>query len=278
MSFSRSLYIRIARYPRDAFLKNLLVDRDLRYAYLQIPKASCSSVKYFLISAGSGSRAPITQRELHDNREHWIAYGHSEFVQRIETLGEAPVIGFTVVRNPYTRILSAYREKIELRKDSDRFRKDLGLPVRASVSFADFLFAVSEKEPLLLDHHFMPMSMLLPEDLRACFRLGSTESLAADLRGIAAEIGLPSGIGTRRDSHRTDSSSMGVVERYYRAREQEMVLQIYGEDFRSFGYSASISACAQPPISPSLAARTPVSSIKLPKAVKYAYQIKSILA
>jgi hypothetical protein len=85
------------------------VDDEDKFLYVEIPKAGCSSIKYELFfKRRFGAMYP------RDSMHHVLGYKFAETLFRYRNYFK-----FTVVRDPYTRFMSAYFEKIFCRRDPE---------------------------------------------------------------------------------------------------------------------------------------------------------------
>jgi len=156
----------------------------------------------------------------------------------IEALEES-FFKFVFVRNPYTRVLSAYRDKISGgRRQARKFhrwatRKGLS----ADPCFANFCRYLAEAG-LYEDPHWAPQKdclLLCPSKFDF---LGSVENLGTDLRemlwrAFEGEVALDIPM-----TNSTNSSSK--VGEYYTQREIDMVQDLYKADFEAFGYPTTL--------------------------------------
>ncbi|WP_126977855.1 sulfotransferase family protein [Frigidibacter oleivorans] len=142
---------------------------------------------------------------------------------------------FTVVRNPYTRTLSAFLGKILSRAAQSRpFYAWFDPPAPRPPVFRDFVEFLAAGG-LWHDIHWAPQSdvLLLPVD-RFDF-IGRFETLEADLqtalhRGFGADTVLdlrPAGPSTGASAKRAQ---------HYDAETRAMVARLYARDFSIFGY------------------------------------------
>lgn len=252
MSGARRVYRNISTYlpggERVFAAKQLLLSRDLPLAYWQVPKAGCSTIKRSIIDLTRRSTEDVSQRQLHQNRE-WFKFDDAEFfdVLRARSRG-AGLVTFAVSRNPFTRILSAYLEKIHNARDGLRYRVELGLPERGPVSFPEFLTAVRRKPILSLDPHFAPQSNLVPIREVRFDVVGSVEDLGGALHSLGRRLGLDELNVTFQAPHSERAGDKRNVEIYWDSKSVQSVIEIYGDDFKMFGYSTSIEMASAPPV------------------------------
>jgi hypothetical protein len=197
-----------------------LVDMELGIFCNRIPKAANSTVVTNLarLRFGQDIRSVPAKRMFQTPASLTAAE-----VARFDTLFK-----FVIVRNPFTRTLSAYLEKIERRAE----RKG------KQTTFRQFLEEVRDGA-LYRNAHWAPQSDLLLIPLEQFDFIGKVESLEQDLAAIKHRIRpdevLPV---TSARSHATGASEK--LARYYEPDLIDMVRQIYQRDFELFGYSTDL--------------------------------------
>jgi hypothetical protein len=221
--------------------QNLLVNHDQRYVFINNPKCASSTVKrelWDLERAKGRRKGEPTPTSIHGNG----------FLKGAATEGTEDYFWFAVVRNPYTRILSAYLDKLGsgFRAPGAAFRFQAGLPQRAKVTFETFVRSVSKSLPYEDDRHWAPQTDNL---LSGAFRidcLGSVENMPGLLRRLGDEIGI-----VRPDPSRSRHATGAVnkVAEYFTPELRDLVVEKYSEDFAFFGYSDDPAKVADPPAS-----------------------------
>ena len=141
-------------------------------------------------------------------------------------LREGRAYVFSLVRHPFSRALSCYRDKI-CGPQKARFRYYLKLDPEREVSFAEFLAAVGRQRPNEMNRHWRPQGWLLPEETMAIIK--RFEDLPHSLNEIAGEAFLPELSLHDFRPHATQVASKDPPD-------DGLVRHIYGEDFRRFGY------------------------------------------
>lgn len=222
---------------KTAFFKSLLLDREGKYAFIEIPKSGCSSVKRALLYLEETEYNIESQKKLHKNKG-FISFGDSEFSSTVR-LTRDKVFAFSIVRNPYTRILSAYLEKIEYNLDSEKYKKEIFKPGE-KISFVSFLKKISLMERRKLDRHFMPQSHIIGKFYKYTY-IGYLENIDQDLKGMI-QIIFPDRkyVPSKKAPHSTNSSKKHTVLKYYNLEATNLVKQMYKDDFDIFGYSTEI--------------------------------------
>lgn len=238
-----------------------------RYIYVQTSKCGCTYLKSSL------TRVELSSKRFFDSE---YRYTDPRFVVP-DALGKTPhqpvnrsvfikpyqlgvaafehflsapgYFKFAVVRNPYSRVLSAYLDTVgRNRPPFHTLKADLASikgmqPAEINpnnVSFQDFLSAierrVQEKGWRHVDQHYRLQTHHLSDDLIAYDRIFKLEQFPEALEEISSRIGvrLPE---ADRGPHQTDSSSR-MATFYADTACSKLVASIYQDDLRRFGYEA----------------------------------------
>ncbi|WP_285764933.1 sulfotransferase family 2 domain-containing protein [Biformimicrobium ophioploci] len=211
--------------------------RKAKLLYWQNPKVGCSSIKKSLWKNESGS-AP--------GNAHIRGQSPFPLMSSENSCEFKDFKLFTYVRNPFSRILSAYLDKIG--KGSDRhiwrpFCQQFSLPratTKEQFSFKDFLKKIRSTHPSNLDPHFRPQfNGLLPHVLSYDF-IGFLET-----KGSIEEFLSSHSVDYVHSAPHSRGSNKKIGD-YYSQEEVDLVLDIYEKDFDHFGYSTALSDYASP--------------------------------
>ena len=208
-----------------------LLARDRRIAYLQMPKAGCTSIRAALCL---WTRPDIPREQI---LTRGTAGRHAEWSDLVGP--DDPILRecfrFTFVRNPYERFPSFFRSKIDGRTTAEikpRFRK-LGL--QGGMSLEEALAAVEAAPREWLDPHLIPQSSFVFDgDQQRVEFVGRLEQLQAGLDEIAART------STRLEVPRlnvTDRDPSAPPRAPLSAALKERIAHFYAEDFSRFGYA-----------------------------------------
>jgi hypothetical protein len=207
----------------------VLLMEDARSVYVPIPKAANSSTKLALCPVLGIDPASVTEVQ----KDPRLPMPHfSDIASRI---GPDWFV-FTVVRDPWTRVLSAYRDKVQRKRVQLRALQAMGL--EAGDSFETFLAALNRWPRRLLNDHFIPQSDLLAP-VRASTRLLVLRS--EDLPDAWAQIedGLsrqgapaPAAIG-----HQNVTGAQKNVPDFT-PRAVDLIRRLYADDFAQLGYNS----------------------------------------
>jgi len=197
------------------------------YCYVNLAKCACSTIKASLwdleYSLGKyPEKAPRDAQYVHKIE-------NTPYVNSIAANGNInPVcFTFTLVRNPYTRALSAYLDRI-VRKVDPRFS------VQGDVTFEEFLCMISKDDPIDLDPHYRPQSLLSFVGFLNYDFIGKVENLSNDLQFALNKIGTGHINILDRRPHATNAKLL--LDKYYTQKAVDLVNTIFNGDFINFNY------------------------------------------
>ena len=161
---------------------------------------------------------------------------------------------FSVVRNPYSRLLAAYLDKVGVGKRAwIQISGTLGLSPDLHPSLREFLAALQSSDPHEVDKHFRPQHMVLLHGLAPLDFLAHMERMDRLLVFLREHgFDLP-----RYDRHATNAAAR--VRELIGPHEAEIIARYYESDFQIYGYSenpAELSPLERP--SPTHTDRTPL--------------------
>lgn len=188
------------------------------FFYNRIPKAANSTVTRLLVNAiGVDAIGPAAKHVFKRPSE----------LSKVEVDRFAACFKFTVVRNPYERVLSAYLDKIARRVDTRRWGE-----ISDFYAFCRFL----DGGALHADPHWAPQIdlLLLPTSL---FDLVvQVEHLSRDLPPVFEMLGLPAPSATERYGP-PPTQAGALLAQHYDDTSRSVVARLYERDFAAFGYS-----------------------------------------
>lgn len=213
-----------------------IIPRSGRLAYLNIPKAACSSILVALSHMRSDLDYQSPQGKLADGSSpihgYHPAYNHLEnfFCRWPLSYPSLPslFIKFSFVRNPYHRFLSFYKSKIVARQSPGSFYEKFG--IYEDCSFMDCVRIITSIDPHNLEHHSAPQANLLSdgERLYADF-IGKIENFKSDWK----VINRISGFDVQLEHVNKTPSDDGAV---YNSESKELIYNYYRSDFELFNY------------------------------------------
>ena len=208
----------------------------LQLVYLRIPKVACSSFKRSIWHAVDHKLGEVTLKSgvsPHDKAKSPFAKSADEIRSQIDSFVNASF--FTVVRNPYSRLLSAFLDKVT-KKNRDLnvwsvIRKQLSYNDDDYPDFSDFVDRLVKQRPSYLENHFLEQNIVICSNHLPVDHLGHMESLGSTSSFLGI-FGVP--IRNHR-SHSTGSTSR--IKEFYTRKELDSVQRFFRKDFELFGYS-----------------------------------------
>lgn len=219
---------------------------ELRVVFNRIKKSGNSTVTAFLaeLSAEETGRRFISVRDVTKSA---LSPVRCSWREAQEMRG---YIYFTVVRNPYDRVLSAFLNKVALgEKGIDsrkpRFRAVPGWGQATPEGFAKFV-AFLDNGGLLHDRHWWPQRELLIIPPERFDLVGRLETLPEDMARLLTMTGRdPERARALEKPHPLEASQplkiTGATAKraqFYSPELEEVVQRLYARDFSSFGYPA----------------------------------------
>jgi hypothetical protein len=228
-----------AYMPRKEVFYSINISWKHKYVYLENPKVACGHIKRSLQRLELEG-TDVLVRNVHDRLESPLLMVYQvPAEQLLEIFNGTGFFKFSFVRNPFTRILSAYLDKI-LRNQRHKRSVLLALgrdphDLEQFVSFEEFVRSLARLDPYHMDNHWRPQAQqLFMPRVRYDF-VGRFERLDNDLAKVLGRIAGEAPSAVDRDvSYKTDAAA-GISE-YYDERIADLVRSVYAEDFRSFGY------------------------------------------
>lgn len=241
---------------REQYLKDLFGFKPVRgnylsniserfgYLYVETPKVACSTIKRTLqLLEVDGD-----EQQLHEDPHERQASPLKTPLAHAGDLDEVfhgDFFRFCFVRNPYSRILSSYLDKIVVNKwEMQRHRPNLGLPAEGDVSFEEFLEAINEKPAVELDIHYCPQVILLQPDRIKYDFIGRFDSFAASFDTVLSYI---------NPTENEEQNIVSVAHHSVKARQKlaehmtprvvELIQSMYHDDFEAFGISRRWRLC-----------------------------------
>ncbi|MGV6820321.1 MAG: sulfotransferase family protein [Parvularcula sp.] len=205
--------------------------------FFEVPKTGCTTIKRVLQLAENPALRSMQLGEVHDRAKSPLQNISASPDLFLAELKNPDVLKFSFVRNPYTRALSGYLDKI-IANDWEWSRRaaSFGREIDDKPTFVEFLRFVDQQPPKDRDVHWTEQHLLVGStDLRLGF-IGRFENFRDDFQIICAALDLCVPFGELRSgrSHATNASAK--LREFYDGQAINLVQKIYGGDFERFGY------------------------------------------
>lgn len=238
-------------------------------AYRVIPKCACSTIGQIMYHTDHGS---FYDGDIHDAKTGIHKWGLENSQQLItNTVRSHSAYTFTCVRNPYSRILSAFFDKIcGIQRNGNRYRGNMvpmivqkyGVEVEGDfdqiASFRRFvLFArdtILYRKPMDPDIHWSAISSHASTLVHGGGRYDqiiTTENFKDGMKSVLANAGVSGDLDIDTMPRFNESADHGPkrahpIEDYFDDLTRHMVYEIYHRDFDLFKYEANNPANKAP--------------------------------
>lgn len=224
---------RPAQMTFGRFFTSAFVSTRRRFIYVKNDKVASSFIVRSL--TGSEKRADgITYRTPFLERQHSPLLTPAELGRRQWREALAGYFIFTVARNPFSRILSCYLDRIVGRDESyDVLRKHIGFADDTRPTFREFLEMLGQPGAIDLDTHWKPQHANIASDYYDYTFIGHFEHFSDEFPKL---LGWLYGPGAHLGEVRRGTSASRQLTDYYDDDTTRLVRELYGKDFALFGY------------------------------------------
>ena len=202
------------------------IDYELGLFYNRVPKASNSTVVLNLVRLKLAEEISSKQAKGIFRKPSSLSIRE---VEKFETLFK-----FTFVRDPFSRILSAYLDKIDrcLNKNTEYSGE--------FISFKDFLNSLKNGK-LYSNLHWAPQTSILLIPLEDFDFIGKFEKLNEDLAFVMSKVKGQTLIESDFSKEGPPSTKASdKIKKYYDAECVELIQKMYSKDFELLGYNNTI--------------------------------------
>lgn len=233
---------------QELFNHFLHISLQYNYVYTVTPKAACSTIKSTLqkIELGEDKVTNSFSHGLH-NRFYSPLLTPSQVGGFERFLDKNNPFKFCFVRNPYTRLLSAYLDKFIISQDIaivNNILETLNLPkcdetTFPNISFATFIYAVEQQDIAKMNAHWRIQYYQTFQDTIEYTFIGRFENFESDFSYVLSKL-IPnySSYYSVEQSHRTNANEL--LQKYYTPELIEIVQDKFAIDFEYFNYSKNI--------------------------------------
>jgi hypothetical protein len=235
-----------------------------RYLYFEVPKAACTQMKELLrLQVGAPpiklfvGKLPETRREMFVHARENVPLPSlvdlDDATQR-DALESSDFLRVTIVRNPYARLVSAWKNKVvPCEPGCERLYLEIkgrlpDIHSKALIAFDEFVGYLEAKCDLsTCDPHWRRQVDHLFLEALNFSHVGKVENMAASLALLQQHLGLPEPLTVGR---KNASAPLGLAT--YNQNLADKVYSLYQQDFERLGYERDSWRDGQsaPPIPP----------------------------
>lgn len=185
------------------FASNVIVSERSKLIYCPIPKAANSNWKY-LIRKWEGFVDYTDLPRAHDRYTSGLRYLSDYSYQQVDRLLQDPTyFKFLFVRNPYSRALSCYMDKFR-NNDSTyvnkeyrtflaqlfnwQYAREVDIQNHPRPSFRSFVDQLTRHEPITMNAHWAPQTLLCGLDIMPYDFVGHMEHLQKDTQYVLSYL------------------------------------------------------------------------------------------
>jgi hypothetical protein len=228
-------------------------------AYRVIPKCACSTIGQILYYSDHGS---FFNGDIHDAQKGMLKWNQEHSREAItHAVTNSDILTFTCVRNPYTRILSSFFDKIcGIQRNGNRYRGNLvprvtnnyGIDIEDDFdqikSFRRFLLfardTVKFRRPMEPDIHWSAMAghaSTLVVNGGHYDAIVTVENFKEDMKSVMSRIETTHSLDIDTMPRFNESEGHGPkrahpVEDYFDDLSMHLMHEIYARDFATFNY------------------------------------------
>jgi len=235
-----------------------------KYLYIDTPKAACTTLKRLIAAVEGIPEGTFRESLALDSKISMLVHDRSLFdlpslgnvapEMAEESLVSKQYFRFCFVRNPYSRLFSAWQSKMLLREpyflvnfDNDRLidfsRADSWNAIRQS--FRRFVLFLNEAaSPPFSDPHWALQCNLIFKGKINYDLVGRTETFAKDIRLFYAHLARNGIVVDKLNLHQSNSGVLRDWRWFYDPDTLALVQAMYQEDFREFNFDREVDEAA----------------------------------
>ena len=241
--------------------RNFIYDESRGFVFVYVPKVACTNWKAILRQM-LGFENWLDPSLAHDRSNGGLRYLDAAGPERAILL-DPSVKKYTMVRNPYTRLLSAYLNKFESRlnkprrengkdffdeifQEIDLYRLEaLGNDAFPEVTFEVFIRWIANKEkftpPVLYmrtnEHWARQSDLLLWPEIQFDI-IGRFENMREDSNRILQAMGSEMNFPTQLEVKFAPTDATSKIEKYFTPIAVKIIAEWFRDDFSALGYSS----------------------------------------
>lgn len=236
------------RVTRRALMLHPVISLRRKYVYFPIAKAGNSSIKYEL-RAKEAADCYYTIKATHETfHPPLVAPAQLDPNFYVDEVLRGDFFRFTFVRNPFSRVLSCYLDRIlgipgqPVPPARKQLCRQMKVPLDYEVSFAEFVEFICSQNSYDMNEHWRDQYSTLQCGEISLDFIGKLESLAGDLEFVSRRVCRPNETPLSHEFNKSPqkTSATARLGEFYDARLTELVRKRYERDFVTYGYAMEI--------------------------------------
>lgn len=209
-----------------------------KYIFVETPKCACTTVKLTLqrieLKDPTFFRDDFEQVHVREFSPLLTPLQIGDFANLVK---DPRFLKFCFVRHPYTRMVSAYLDKIARGTQYKAIiLRQLGKPATEFVSFEEFVGAVYDQSFEDMDCHWRPQYFLTLQELISYDMIGRFENFEQDFKTIGSRLVADFPLYYLPEQRHATNATQRLAE-YLSDRVKYMIQSKFAIDFEYFGYS-----------------------------------------
>jgi hypothetical protein len=223
------------------------------YLYQPIPKCACTTIKTLLIELEG---LPVDSNVWRRHQKEYNGFPGTDHLPIQEQCdifeGRTPTFKFVIVRNPYSRLVSAYSDKIRRNPAPYLIRKikkaaaDQGVALSDPITFEQFITVVSRQSLEEMDGHYRPQYFEGRFGIVKYDFVGRMEAMPYDLMYAFERIGAPESVIARANERHNVAGASFTLWETVSAEALQSFLATFAIDFDVLQYPRRLPRAAGP--------------------------------
>ncbi len=228
----------------QTFNYSINISLQHKYIFVETPKVACSSIKLSLqrLEIGDPHFSWHKFMDVH-NRDFSPLLKPSQVCGFDKLIAREDFSVFCFVRNPYSRLLSCYLDKIVgNRPPKKQILIEMGIDpidIETEVSFQQFVEMISQQDIIKMNPHWRPQYYQTCQGVIQYDAIGKFESFPQDFSQILSQIS-PNFTDYFSNERRHQTFADSLLEKYYTTRLRDLVAELYAVDFQHFDYDVNL--------------------------------------
>lgn len=229
--------------------RNFIYLEDYNFVFCYVPKVACTNWKC-LFRKLMGFDDIMNAGKAHDRKNSGLIYlnevGNAQYL-----IDDTNISKYCFTRNPYSRVLSAYLNKVDrLNRNPDLLKNDYFsklyleiqsvINIKGEISFIDFLKWLKKARLTKLfghyDEHWRNQSDILNLKEVSFDFVGRFENIQTDSNKLFQLIGAGLEFPTQQDVGFPATKASDKLKKYYTEEAISLVNELYFQDFEQLNY------------------------------------------